>query len=177
MSRKPFKAFVLPKKEASFIPVLAEALEAAANGIVLTDIEGIVLWVNPAYTSLTGYVFEEIVGKSTRLLNSGKQGKLFYQNLWQTILSGRMWHGELINRKKDGSLYTEEQTITPVKDESGKIIRFIAIKQDVTKRKKLEEELVSRNIDFVERRETQNETTQAILNVLEYLEEARGLIE
>jgi len=119
----------------------ATALDSAANGIVITDCQGTILWVNPAYTSLTGYTPAEVLGQSTRILKSGRHDQSFYQNLWETILSGRVWHGETINRRKDGSLYTEEQTITPVRDERGAISHFIAIKQDVTERKRAEEEL------------------------------------
>jgi PAS domain S-box-containing protein len=76
-----------------------------------------------------------------RLLRSGKHDQAFYQNLWETILAGQVWHAETINRRKDGSLYVEEQTIAPVRDERGEISHFISIKQDVTARKRAEEEL------------------------------------
>ncbi|NUM46297.1 MAG: PAS domain S-box protein [Anaerolineales bacterium] len=121
----------------------AIALDAAANAIVMTDQNGIIQWVNPAFTSLTGYSFEEVVGKSTRLLNSGQHPPDFYRNLWQTVLAGTPWHGEIINRRKDGSLYTEEQLITPVRNEQGEIFRFVAIKQDVTARKLAEQRLAA----------------------------------
>nr|MDQ3816912.1 PAS domain S-box protein [Acidobacteriota bacterium] len=118
----------------------ATALEAAANAIVITDNEGKVNWVNPAFTELTGYGLEEVLGKSLRFLKSGKHDTQFYKELWDTVLSGRVWHGELINRRKDGSLYFEEQTITPVKNGAGEITNFIAIKQDVTKHKRSDQE-------------------------------------
>ncbi|OGM31160.1 hypothetical protein A2803_01650 [Candidatus Woesebacteria bacterium RIFCSPHIGHO2_01_FULL_44_21] len=117
------------------------ALEAAANSIVITDINGIIQWVNPAFTKLTGYPAAEAVGQSTRILNSGKQRKEFYENLWKTILAGKTWKGEMINKRKDGTLYYEEQTIAPVKDKSGRLINFIAIKQDVTARNEFERTL------------------------------------
>jgi PAS domain S-box-containing protein len=119
----------------------AAALESAANGIVITNRAGEIQWVNPTFTAMTGYGLEEAVGQSTRLLRSGKQDKKFYQELWDTILSGRVWKGELINRRKDGSLYIDEQSITPVCNEQGKITHFVAIKQDITERKQAEEEL------------------------------------
>jgi len=117
------------------------ALEAAANGIVITDRAGTTLWVNLAFTRLTSYTAEEVIGQNPRLLKSGQHDAAFYQELWETILSGQVWHGEIINRRKDGSLYTEEMTITPVQDERGEITNFIAIKQDVTERKLAEEKL------------------------------------
>jgi PAS domain S-box-containing protein len=118
------------------------ALNAAANGIVITDVHGTIQWVNPAFTTLTGYTLEEAVGKNPRdLVKSGVHGNLLYQDLWETILSGAVWQGEMVNRRKDGRLYSEEQTITPVFDKAGKITHFIAIKQDISERKAGEESL------------------------------------
>jgi PAS domain S-box-containing protein len=114
------------------------ALQSAANGIVITDRAGQIVWANPAVSQLTGYATDEIIGQNPRLLKSGKQDPAFYRRLWDTILSGHVWHGELVNRRKDGSLYTEEMTITPVSNESGAITHFIGIKQDVTRRKQIE---------------------------------------
>jgi PAS domain S-box-containing protein len=119
----------------------ATALQAAANSIVITDREGTVIWVNSAYTRLTGYSAEEAIGQTSRLLKSGAHNQAFYHNLWETILAGRVWQGEMVNCRKDGSLYTEDQTITPVRDERGDITHFIAIKQDITERKRLEDRL------------------------------------
>jgi PAS domain S-box-containing protein len=117
------------------------AMESAANAIVITDQDGSVEWVNPAYTRLTGYEAKEIIGHNPRILKSGKQPALFYEELWETILAGEVWHGELINRRKDGSFYVEEQTITPIRNAEGEITHFVAIKQDVTARKQREREL------------------------------------
>jgi PAS domain S-box-containing protein len=117
------------------------ALESAANATLITDRAGNVIWVNPAFTRLTGYSAQEIAGQNPRLLKSGKQDQAFYQNLWETILAGRVWHAEMVNRRKDTSLYTEESTITPVLDERGEITHFIAVKQDITERKELESQL------------------------------------
>ena len=97
------------------------------------------MWVNSAFTRLTGYASEEAVGQTTRLLRSDSHEPAFYQNLWQTVLSGQVWHGEMINRRKDGSLYIEEQTITPVRNGQGQIANFIAVKQDVTGRKQADD--------------------------------------
>lgn len=117
------------------------ALNAAANGIVITDLNGVIQWVNPAFTTLTGFKTEEALGRNPReLIKSGKHSREFYEQLWQTILAGKVWRGQIINRRKDGSLYDEEQTITPVVNEGGQITNFIAIKEDVTQRKQAESE-------------------------------------
>jgi len=118
------------------------ALEAAANAIIITDHEGIIEWANPAFTVLTGYSHTEIVGRNPReLIKSGEQNQAFYKDLWDTILAGKVWHGQMINRRKDDSLYNEEMTITPLRNERGEISRFIAIKQDITERKQVDEAL------------------------------------
>jgi PAS domain S-box-containing protein len=118
--------------------VQAAALEAAANGIVITDNAGTIEWVNLAFSRFTGYTREEIIGKHTRILKSGKQDPAFYKALWETITAGGDWHGELVNRRKDGSTYIEEMTITPVRDELGEIRHFISIRQDITERREIE---------------------------------------
>ncbi len=118
--------------------VRTTALDAAANAVVITDPNGTIQSVNSAFTALTGYTAQEAVGQNSRLLKSGKQDEAVYRNLWQTISSGRVWSGELTNRRKDGSLYTEEMTITPVRSADGTIARYIAIKQDVSERKRIE---------------------------------------
>jgi diguanylate cyclase (GGDEF)-like protein/PAS domain S-box-containing protein len=117
------------------------ALEAAANAIAITDKRGNIQWVNPAWVRLTGYSKEESIGQNTRMLKSTKQDPLFYKNMWETILAGKVWRGELVNRRKDGNLYYEEETITPVLDKQGDVKNFIAIKQDITKRKQAEADL------------------------------------
>jgi PAS domain S-box-containing protein len=117
------------------------ALEAAADGVVITDRNGAIVWGNPAFMALTGYSAEEVIGRNLRLLKSGLQDPSFYADLWNTITSGRSWHGELVNKRKDGSLYTEEESITPVRDARGEASHFIAIKRDITGRKNLEAQL------------------------------------
>jgi len=116
----------------------AATLEAAANGIVITDIQGKILWANSAMEELTGYSKSEIIGKNPRIFKSGRHNKTFYKHMWDTILSGKVWQGEIINQYKDGRLFTEETTITPVLHDDKSISNFIAIKQDITKRKKAE---------------------------------------
>jgi two-component system cell cycle sensor histidine kinase/response regulator CckA len=122
--------------------LLRAALTASVNAIAITDRTGLIEWVNPAFCKLTQYTLAEAVGKNPReLVRSGQHDRAFYKNLWDTILSGQVWRGDMINRRKDGSFYAEEQTITPVRDGDGAISHFIAVKQDVTARKLAEEQL------------------------------------
>jgi len=130
----------LKRAEAS-LELRAAALQAAANGIVITDSQGAILWANHAFSELTGYSCDEAVGLNPRVLKSGQHDQAFYAEMWQTITSGQIWRGELINRRKDGSLYAEEMTITPVRSHEGEITNFIAIKQDVSERKRAESAL------------------------------------
>ncbi len=115
------------------------ALEAAANSIVITDHEGNIQWANPATTRLAGYELSEMQGKNPRIFKSGHHDQAFYKKLWDTILAGEVWRGVMINRRKDGGHYFEEMTVTPLRDGTGRISHFIAIKQDVTERKRAEE--------------------------------------
>lgn len=131
------------KRAEAKLSLQSAMIEASANAIVITDNKGIIQWANPAFTALTGYMIpDEVFGLNPRdLVKSRKQDQKFYENLWNTIIGGNIWHGELINRRKDGSFYNEEMTITPVKNEKGEIANFIAIKQDISYRKRAEEEL------------------------------------
>lgn len=133
---------VTRRKEAeSQMHLQAAALEAAANGIVLTDREGKILWANPAFSRMTGYSVQEAIGQTPSVLKSGQHDAAFYENMWKVVLRGEVWHDELVNRRKDGSLYTEEMTITPVPDGNGGIGHFIAIKLDVTDRQRAQAQL------------------------------------
>jgi len=129
------------KKAEEQLRIQATALQVAANGILITNKNGNIQWVNDAFTRLTGFGRGEVIGKTPNILRSDEHEDDFYRNIWQTILDKQVWHGELINRRKNGELYTEEQTISPVYDEQGMITHFIAIKQDITERKQTEEAL------------------------------------
>jgi PAS domain S-box-containing protein len=117
------------------------AIDAAHDMIVITDLEGVVTYVNGAFARITGYDRSEIIGSKTSALSSGLHNDGFYRSLWETILAGEVWEGELINRKKDGSLYFEEMSITPIEDSTGEIASFVAIKRDVSRRKETERAL------------------------------------
>lgn len=114
---------------------LFAAVEQAADGIVIVDAAGTIRYVNPAFTVMTGYSREEAVGRNPRFLKSGRHPLAFYQEMWSTILSRRVWHGEVTNRRKDGTFYDEEMRIAPVCDEKGATTGYIAIKQDVTEQR------------------------------------------
>jgi len=116
------------------INLQAAALNSAANGIVITDKTSKIIWSNRAFSNLTGYEPDEIIGKNPNILKSGLHDAGFYNQLWNTIEAGKVWHGELTNKRKNGSLYVEEMTITPVKNSDGQITHFIAIKQDISER-------------------------------------------
>ena len=111
---------------------LGMAVDQAAEAIIITDREGTILYVNPAFERISGYSREEAVGKNPRILRSGKQDKSLYREIWGILARGEVWTGHLINRRKDGSLYEEDATISPVRDSSGNIISFVAVMRDVT---------------------------------------------
>ena len=118
---------------------LLAAVGQAADAVVITDAAGNIQFVNPAFTELTGYSSEEAQGQNLRIVKSGRQPTAFYQEMWATILAGKVWQGELINRRKNGCLYTEEMRIAPVKGRQEQITGYIAIKRDVSERRAAEE--------------------------------------
>jgi PAS domain S-box-containing protein len=133
----------------AWLHLVETALSHAANAVVITDRDGTILWVNPAFTRMTGYSAEEAVGRTPRILRSGRQDAAFYRQMWDTILRGEVWQGELVNRCKDGREFTEELTITPVRGGAGEVTHFIAIQQDITARKLAQEraDFLKFNID------------------------------
>jgi diguanylate cyclase (GGDEF)-like protein/PAS domain S-box-containing protein len=122
-------------------PLLARALEGAANAVLITDRAGRILWVNDAFCRLSGYSRQEALGRTPHILYSGAQGRELYRGMWQTILLGRPWQGELVERHRDGSLYTVSQVISPLLDASGRVTHFLAIQQDVSAGAKEREEI------------------------------------
>jgi|GEM_PF-4093527 len=119
----------------------AAALKVAGNGVFITDYNGVIIWTNPAFSSITGYAQGEAINQTPRILKSGKHDQAFFDDLWERIRSGKIWYGEITNRRKDGSLYTEIQTITPVYNDRGEISHYVAIIQDITERVYAEAEL------------------------------------
>ena len=133
------------ERTSQLIRLQSAALLAAANGIIITDIKEIVLWVNPAFTKFTGYHANEVIGKPRYMLRTVTQNEEFYVRRWETILAGKAWKGEFTNKRKDGSLYQEEEIIAPIKDRNGHITNFIEVIQNVTERKEFREKLLSAN--------------------------------
>lgn len=120
---------------------LATAIEQAAEGILITDKDGVIQYVNPAVERITGFSREELVGNTPRIFQSGEHDPTFYRNLWDTIKSGKTWSGRFTNRKKDGRIYYEDATVSPVKGTSGKIMNFVAVKRDITETLELSKQL------------------------------------
>ncbi len=130
------------KQAEAQIHKLQRAIEHAASGVLITDADGVIEYVNQAFVHMTGYRREEAIGQTPKLLKSGQHPREFYAGLWQTIQDGRVWQGEMLNRRKDGSLYWEFQTIAPV-SLGGRITHYVAVKQDITRQKELEQELIA----------------------------------
>ena len=120
---------------------LYQAVESSPVSVVITSLDGAIEYVNPRFCQTTGYTREEAHGQNPRILKSGKQSPHVYNELWQAITNGRPWRGELLNRKKNGELYWESAHISPVIDESGQVTNFVAVKEDITERKRVEAEL------------------------------------
>ena len=130
------------KRAEESVHLQSAALNAASSAIMITDNKGSIEWINPAFTTLTGYTSEDAIGKNPReLAKSGKHDRAFYKYMWDTILAGKVWRSDIINRRKNGEHYTEEEMITPLINEHGAISHFIAIKQDITGRKQAEEKI------------------------------------
>jgi len=129
-----------PKRAEAARERLSVAIEQAGETVMVTDAQGTIQYVNPVFEAVTGYTRAEAVGENPRLLKSGNQDEAFYRELWETISSGHVWKGRLVNRRKDGSLFTEEATISPVRDETGRIVNFVAVKRDITEHIRSSEE-------------------------------------
>jgi len=128
--------------------MLSAALEQTADAVMIVNRSGLFEYVNPAFERITGYNREEVVGKSPKLLRSGRHGDEFYRRVWKTILRGEAFHDTFINRRKDGSLYYEEKTITPLKDSQGNVVHFVSTGKDVTKRRLAEERARQRQAEL-----------------------------
>ncbi len=131
----------LQKQAERMRDLLSTVIEQASELIIITDTNGDILYVNPAFENETGYKKEKILGKNPNILKSGKHGEEYYQNLWETISKGEIWRGRITNKRKDNSFYEEDATITPVKGPKGNIINYVGIKRNVTKEVRLENQL------------------------------------
>jgi hypothetical protein len=129
------------KKSGEQLLKLSRAVEQSSNAIIITDINGVIEYANPAASELTGYPKEEITGSNTKVLKSGEHTPEYYSHLWNTISSGKMWVGELHNRRKNGELYWQATTISPIINDRGEIVNYLAISKDVTLEKRMAAEL------------------------------------
>ena len=127
---------------------LSSAVEQSPAAVLVTDRDGDIEYVNPKFTRITGYEPDEVLGQNPRILNSGRQPAEFYEDLWSTITSGREWSGELCNRKKNGELFWESARISPIRDATGQITHFVAVKEDVTELRRAREALKASEVRF-----------------------------
>ncbi len=130
------------KKTQEELKKLYVAVEQSANTIVITNSLGEIEYTNPTFSKLTGYTAEEAIGQNPRILNAGTQSKEYYLDMWETISKGKIWKGEMHNKTKDGELYWEQVTITPIKDDKGIITNYLAIKENVTNKRNIEQTLL-----------------------------------
>src|SRR3954453_938979 len=126
------------------------ALETSADAILITDAEGVIIWINAAFTKATGYTPAEGIGRTPRILKSGLQDEAFYRRFWDTIRSGQTFRGEFINRRKDGTIYFDEHTVTPVRARDGAITHFVGVMHDITERRRTEDQLREANAQLRE---------------------------
>lgn len=129
------------KRNEAELRKLSNAVDMSPESVVITDAEGRIEYVNPRFEAVTGYRADEVIGKTPALLQSGRTPVETYQELWRAIRGGSQWSGELLNRKRNGELFWEDETIYPILDESGEVTHFVAIKEDVTERKRMEERI------------------------------------
>src|SRR5271157_1714391 len=121
--------------------ILSSAVEQTGDPIVITNANGKIEYINSAFTDITGFVADEVIGRNPNLLKSGTHPPKYYKQMWDTILGGKTWYGTLVNRKKDGEIYFAESTISPIYSPEGSIVNFVSVEKDVTRRMKAEEKL------------------------------------
>lgn len=152
---------------------LSQAVEQSPAIIVITDILGAIQYVNPKFVETTGYHLAEILGQNLRILKSGYTSFSEYTNLWQTIIAGEEWHGEFHNKRKNGELYWEKASISPIKDPMGEITHFLAIKEDITYRKASEQLLQKNKLEIEAQNEDYRELNEELVRTNDKLKEAK----
>ena len=136
------------KRAEQELNILSEVVKNSPQYIVITDPNGAIEYINPAFSKVTGYTSEEVIGQNPRILQSGETPDEVYEDLWSTVLSGKLWRGKLKNRRKDGSLFWERATISPITDSEGEINHLVAVKEDITERMDSEEALRASEVKF-----------------------------
>jgi len=166
------------EKAVSQLRLQGTALETTADAAIITDADGVILWVNAAFTTTTGYTAEEAIGKTPRILKSGLHSQEFYREFWKTIRGGQPWRSEFANRHKDGTIYYDAHTVTPVRGADGSITHFVGVMHDITERKRAEERLVQ-EMQFNQSRNeylaSLHETAVGLMNRLDLSELLRGI--
>lgn len=164
---------------------LTTAIEQSAEAIVITDAAGAIEYVNPAFERVTGYPAMEAVGRDLRLLQSGDQSRAFYESMWQTLSDGRPWVGDMVNRRKDGSLFTQESVVSPVHDDTGTLTGYVAVQREVTREREAEarEQVHAREraqiaeaLATLHPQATPEETADAVCHQIVKVPEARAAI-
>lgn len=135
-----FRDITKKRKKQEILERYASGVEQTADSVVITDLQGVIEYVNPAFEATSGYKQDEVLGKTPRILNSGKHDRKFHKNLWETITSGRHYRGTIINKKKNGELYWSDQSIAPLKDNNGNMTSFVSVLKDITEQKMLQEQ-------------------------------------
>ncbi|VAV85184.1 diguanylate cyclase/phosphodiesterase (GGDEF & EAL domains) with PAS/PAC sensor(s) [hydrothermal vent metagenome] len=146
---------------------LSLAVRQSPVSVVMTDLDGKIEYVNPKFTELTGYSYMEAIGENPRILNAGTMAPEHYKELWATVTAGKVWHGEFHNKKKNGVLYWEDATISPIVDDSGETRGYLAVKEDITARKESEDELKSKTKELDNLNHDLHELTLEITKVEE----------
>ncbi len=165
------------KKDESELRKLRNAIEQSLHMVVITNRDGVIEYANPSFEKTTGYLASESIGHKPTFLKSGKHDKVFYKDLWSTILQGKNWSGKLINRRKNGELYHEGMTISPVKNDSGEVTHFVAIKSDITEMIKAEEELKAARASAEDYAGELKNTLEVSENLREETERAKEMAE
>jgi PAS domain S-box-containing protein len=151
-----FRDITNKKKYEEEILALSTAVKQSPTSIVITNINGIIEYVNPKFTKVTGYEYDEAVGKNPRILKTDHTKSEDYKEMWETITKGKTWTGEFLNKRKDGTNYWELASISPIIDENGMTIKYIAVKEDITERKKTEDALIKSEKELLQANATKN---------------------
>ncbi|MCJ7802051.1 MAG: SpoIIE family protein phosphatase, partial [Candidatus Marinimicrobia bacterium] len=141
-----FRNITKLRKQRERLERFASGVEQTADSVVITNLQGVIEYVNPAFEVTSGYKRNEVLGQTPQILNSGKHGKEFYKNMWETILGGVSYRDTVINKKKNGELYWSDQSISPLKDNSGNIISFVSVLKDITEMRKQQDQEFQLNI-------------------------------
>jgi PAS domain S-box-containing protein len=168
--------FTQEKQKDKEIKKLSLAVEQSPVIIVITDLAGDIEYVNPAFYETTGYELDEVLGKNTRILKSGETDPTVYVDMWKTIAAGDRWNGEWINKKKNGELYWENVSITPIRDDNGKVTNYMAITQDISQRKQSEQEIRDLNTNLEHKiEERTHQLAKTNENLLSEIEERKRI--